>query len=397
MIGRVTLIAVAALVSAASLRAQESVFNLPAFGVPGTGASIRARGMGGAGLGLEVDPFSLEAPAQLTRFQQAAFHLSVIGQRTDVEDADRSSEIEDMAFPMGQLVVPAWKGTALGLGYYQFVDFDAAIESTILFEGDTLPASLRSEGGISVLAPAAGWAIDDRTAVGLSLDLYLGSRLLIRELDTADVTPGAIGTVDSVSRDYRAAGFTLSAERRLGRGRVAAIWRWRPSVDSRITVAPGGGLVGRSTEFDLPSELTIGGSSRLSRRMIGSAVLRWSDWGGVEDPAGGEFGSSVEVGGGIELEPASRALWLFGPDTPLRAGLRWRRLPLRVEGEPVDEWTASLGYGRSFLAGLGRIDLVLEAGRRGDVDTVGIRESFLRLGVGLSAFEQWRRDAPPGP
>ena len=397
MSARLILAAAAALVAAGPLRAQESVFNLPAFGVPGTGASVRARGLGGAGLGLETDPFSLEAPAPLARFRQAAFHLSVIGQRTDVEDEERSDRVEDMAFPMGQLVVPAWNGTALALGYYQFVDFDAAVESEIFFEGDTLPASLRSEGGISVLAPAAGWAMDDRTAVGLSLDLYLGSRLLIRELETQEVTPGAIGTIDSVSRDFRAAGFTVSAERRFGDARVAALWRWRPTVDSRITAAPGGALVGRSTDFELPSELALGGSARLSRRVMAAALVRWSNWESVEDPAGGEFGSSVEVGGGVEIEPGRRALWVFGPQTPLRAGLRWRRLPLRIAGATVDEWTASVGYGRTFLAALGQLDVALEAGRRGGVDDVGIRETFLRLGIGLSAFEQWRRDAPSRP
>jgi hypothetical protein len=83
---------------------------------------------------------------------------------------------------------------------------------------------------------------------------------------------------------------------------------------------------------------------------------------------------------------------IFGEETPLRLGLRWRRLPLRVDGEPVDEWVASAGYGRGFFAGWSRIDLVLEAGRRGDVELHGVSERFMRLGVGLSAFEQWRRN-----
>jgi hypothetical protein len=396
MIGRFAAAALLAL-AASPARAQESVFNLPAFGVPASGESIRARGLGGAGLGLEGEPFTLEVPAQLTRFVRTGLHLSAVGQRTDVEDRARSAKIEDVAFPMGQLVFPAWRGTALSLGFHQFVDFDAAVATATVFEDDTLPVSLRSEGGISIVAPGAAWAVDDRTSVGASLDMYLGSRLLVRRIDTGVIGGGALGTIDSVARDFRAVGMTLSVERVLGDARVAAAWRLRPSIDSEITQAPGGGLVGRTTEYDLPSELVLGGSKPLSRRLLAAAVLRWSDWGGLDDPAGSEYGSAVEIGGGIEFAPGAEELWVFGPEAHVRAGLRWRRLPLRIDGDPVDEWVASAGYGRAFWANWSRVDVVFEIGRRGDLDAVGITERFVRLGVGLSAFEQWRRGGPTRP
>jgi hypothetical protein len=383
--------------AASSAYAQESVFNLPAFGVPTSGESMRARALGGAGLGLEGDPFSLEAPAQLRRFVRTGFHLSAVGQRSDVEDRARSGKIEDVAFPMGQLVIPAWKGTAISVGFYQFVDFDAAVATTTVFEGDTLPISLRSEGGVSIVAPGGSLAIDDRTSVGASLDIYLGSRRLVREIDTAGIGGGALGTVDSVGRDFRALGVTLGAERDFGGTLLAAAWRWRPAIDSEITQAPGAGLVGTTTEYDLPSEFVVGGSRRLSQRLSASAVVRWSDWAGLDDPAGSEYGPAFETGGGVELTPGRRELWIFGPEAPLRAGFRWRRLPLRIDGEAVDEWVASAGYGRAFAGAWSRVDVVFEVGRRGDLDAIGVTERFLRLGIGLSAFEQWRRDAPSGP
>jgi len=381
---------------AAPLAAQESVFNLPTLGVPATGESIRSRALGGGGLGLDGEPFSLEAPAQLARFGRAGFHLSAVGQKVTVENEDGSGELEDVAFPMGQVVFPAWRRTALAIGFYQFVDFDAAVRTEVLFEGDTLPAALTSEGGISVLAPAVGWAPDRSTAVGASVDVYLGSRRLVRELGTEELTPGAVVTSDSLTRDFRAVGFTVSAERQFADARLAAAWHWRPTVDSEITDAPAG-LEGSSTEFDLPSELILGGATRVSRRIVASAALRWSDWGSFEDPAGSEYGSSIELGGGIEIAPGSRWMRVFDPESPLRLGLRWRRLPLRVQGQPVTEWVASAGYGRGFLASWSRVDVVVETGRRGDLGTHGLTERFVRLGIGVSAFEQWRRNAPNRP
>jgi hypothetical protein len=386
------------LAAALPVAAQESVFNLPVLGVPSSGESMRARALGGAGIGLPADPFSLEAPAQLARFGRSAFQLSAMGQRLDVEDADGSGTLDDVSFPMGQAVFPAWDGTALALGFYQFVDFEAAVQSELLFEGDTVPASLTSEGGITVIAPAVAWAVGPRTALGGSLDVYLGSRRLVRRLEIGDVTTGGVVVADSLSRDFRAVGFTVSAEQVLGdRTRLGAAWRWRPTVDSEITDAPGVGLEGATSEFDLASEVTVGGSIQLSRRVLGAAVVRWSDWGDFASEAGGTFGSSWEVGGGLEITPTGRRLLLFHAEAPLRVGARWRQLPLQVAGEPVREWSLSLGYGRRFVAAWSRADLVVEMGRRGDRDTHGLTERFLRLGLGFSAFEQWRRDAPNRP
>lgn len=388
---RLAAVALAALLLAHPARAQESVFNLPALGVPGTGASIRARALGGAGLGLEGEPFTVEDPSQLARFTRGGFHLAAIGQRVDVEDRTRTGEIEDVSFPMGVIVVPAWGSSVVGLGFYQFLDFDAAVETEIVFEGESLPVRLRSDGGVSVLAPAVALMLDERTAVGLSLDIYLGSRNLVREVESGDIAPGAVTTVDSLTRDFRALGVTLGAERRFGDARLAAAWHWRPAIDSRITRAPGGGLAGGTTEFDIPAEFVVGGSVPLSRRVAAAGILRWSDWSGVDDPAGSELGGSFEVGGGVEFAPGQPLLWVVGPEAPLRAGARWRRLPLRVEGEPVDEWAVTAGYGRAFPGAWSRVDVLVEIGRRGGIDSVGVRERFLRLGIALSAFEPLRR------
>ncbi|MBA3584533.1 MAG: hypothetical protein H0W36_08410, partial [Gemmatimonadetes bacterium] len=60
---------------AAPLAAQESVFNLPGFGLPGSGESARSRGIGGAGI-LPGTVFSLENPAPLARFVRAGLYLT---------------------------------------------------------------------------------------------------------------------------------------------------------------------------------------------------------------------------------------------------------------------------------------------------------------------------------
>ncbi len=376
----------------APARAQESVFNLPAVGVPESGTGIRGRSLGGAGLALAGPTFSVDNPAQLARFTQAGISLSLLGQRTRVESADESARFDDVVFPMGQLVIPAWSGTAFGLGYYQFVDFDAALETTTEFEGDTIPVTFDSNGGIGVLAPSVSWAPDERIAVGASLDVYLGSRDIVRRVDASNLGTGVIATSDSLSRDFDGLGLTVGVERSFGQARLGAAYHYRPTSTSRITRAPSVDLVGTATEFSLPDEVVAGGSAQLARGLRAAGILRWTRWSEIQASVldGARLDDALELGGGIEWSPAERAALVLGPAAPLRAGFRWRRLPLILNGARVSEWSATAGYGRGF-GGRSRLDVVFEYGRRGTVDTNGLSERFLRLGVGLSTFEPWRQ------
>ena len=394
--GLAVLLFVSAVHSAGPVLAQESVFNLPGFGLPANGESIRSRALGGAGPVLAGEVFTLDSPAPLARFERAGLYLSLLGQQARIEDESDSGDFEDVIFPMAQVVIPAGD-LSLAVGYYQFVDFDAALETSVVFEAETLPATLDSEGGVSVLAPALAYAFDDRTAAGVSFDVYLGSREEIRAVETMDALERPVSTADTLVRGFRGVGLTLGAEHDLGDLRVSASYRIRPAITSEITDASGEGIVGRETDLDLPDEFLIAASAQLSERVEVAGVVRASGWSGFENDGtgAGEFTDALEVGGGMELAPRSRTVLLFGPEAPLRAGFRWRRLPIEVEGEAVAEWTGSLGYGRSF-GDRSHVEVVLEYGERGSVDDHGLSERILRLGIGVAAFEQWRRQGGDG-
>ncbi|HET6360866.1 MAG TPA: hypothetical protein VFH11_02300 [Gemmatimonadota bacterium] len=388
----------AALAMPIAVRAQESVFNLPAFAVPEEGSTIRSRALGGAGSGLSGDVFSLANPAPIARFRRAGLYLSLIGQNVTVDGEDATGDFTDVMFPMAQIVIPAWEGSVFGVGYYQFVDFDTDLEATVEFEGDSLPVELESTGGVSVLSPAAAYSFGAATQVGVSADFYLGSREIVRVVDLEDLSPGALAASDSLSRDFGGFGFTVGVERAIGpRVRLSAAYRHRPTIESEITQAQDDALEGVRSEFDLPSEVILGAAWQPAQGLVATAGYRRSSWSSF-DPEGVEnveFGNAFEVGGGIEYSSAVERAMVLGPQAPLRLGYRWRRLPLEVEGEPVTEWVASFGYGRTLgAAGRSGVDIVLEYGQRGSLDEHGLEESFLRLGVGFRTFEQWRRDRP---
>ncbi|HJS74464.1 MAG TPA: hypothetical protein VJ921_09265 [Vicinamibacteria bacterium] len=391
------LLTIASLCLPVRAAAQESVFNLPAFAVPEEGTTIRMRALGGAGSGVPGDVFSLANPSPIGRFRRAGIYLSLLGEDVTVDGEKASGDFTDVMFPMAQIVVPAWKGIVFGLGYYQFVDFDTDLEATVEFEGDSLPVEMESTGGVSVIAPAAAYSFNAATQVGISVDIYVGSREIIRFVEVDDL-PGSIAATDSLSRDFNGAGFTVGVERALGsRLRLSAAYRYRPTLESEITGAPDNDLEGIKSEFELPNELIFGAAWQPTEELVATAGIRSASWssfelGGFQNVA---FGDAVDVGGGIEYSSSMPRAYLLGPQAPLRFGYRWRRLPLEIEDEPVTEWTATVGYGRILgPAGRSGVDIVLEYGRRGSLDDHGLEESFLRLGIGFRTFEQWRRDRP---
>ncbi len=385
------LLALLALPAAAA--AQESVFNAGAFGLPASGESMAARGTGGAEAGPMTETFSLENPARMGRFGRAGLYMTLLGQKTEIEGAQGTGEFDDVVFPSAQVVFPGWGESVVGLGYTQVLDFDARIVSSVLFEGDSVDVTLDSEGGLAVVSPGVALAVGDRTLVGATFDVYVGSRELIHIVELAETSPGALETADTLGRQFRGFGVNLGVERAIGSAaRIAASWRIRPALQGEITRASGEGVEGREEDFDLPSEVVVDATVRLGSTVHAGLAGRWSPWGSSEIPGVDEerLDDMLEIGGGLEWRPATRTALLVGPAAPLRIGARWRRLPLVTDGEPVTEWSASLGYGRTFT-GWSRLDAVLEYGRRGALAENGLTERFVRLGIALAAFERWER------
>ncbi|MGH7570458.1 MAG: OmpP1/FadL family transporter [Gemmatimonadota bacterium] len=387
---RVVLLTAAAVVWAAPLRAQESVFNLPLPGLPESGENVRSRGMGGAPVGLTGETFTMDNPAWIAGVERAGLYLSLLGQRTTAEDGRTSGDFDDVVFPMGQAAFPAW-GAVIAIGYYQHLDFDASIESSVVFEGDTVPLGFTSNGGVGVLAPALAYRLNEQTSAGIGLEFYLGSREVVRSVSI----PGELATRDTLARDFGGVGLTMGITRELGKAmRLGLAYRLRPDLDSEVTRAGDPDLLGLESEIRLPDELLLEASMPLSERLRLGAGLRYAGWEGTlqEDLADDEteLGDAWEVSGGIEFAPASPVAFVIGPEAPLRVGYRWRRLPIRIDGEPVAEWALAVGYSRGF-SDLSRLDVALEYGRRGDLEANGLSERFVRVGVGLGVFEIWRR------
>ncbi|MBW3670687.1 MAG: hypothetical protein KY432_03340, partial [Acidobacteria bacterium] len=82
---------------------------------------------------------------------------------------------------------------------------------------------------------------------------------------------------------------------------------------------------------------------------------------------------------------------LLGPEAPLRIGARWRRLPLELQGEPVGEWTGTLGYGRRF-GGRSSLDVAFEFGTRGALEENGLEDSTYVMSRYIPRAALWKTE-----
>jgi hypothetical protein len=81
-----------------------------------------------------------------------------------------------------------------------------------------------------------------------------------------------------------------------------------------------------------------------------------------------------------------------GGSFPLRAGVRREQLPYTLPaGENVTRTAVSFGTGLLFRGRRGKLDLALQIGRTGSLDSNGFEDRFVRFYVSVAAGEEWRR------
>jgi long-subunit fatty acid transport protein len=397
MTGRIAVAAAWAVIAAAPLPAQESIFGHLGFGVPEEGVSVRSRGMGNVTTALPRIHFTFRNPAALSAFDRTGISIGALLQTRTPEDELAESRQNSVEVPFLQLAFPLVGGLVLGGGYYRYLDFDGFVDTSTTFGGDTLPVRLETDGGISVLSPQLAMRFSRLLRVGAGLDFYTGSRERRRRIEfDPDV---AVPTADSTEHGFRSLGVSAGVHVEPVPGLLlGGAWRSGTSLEGELDVdddEDDGGAPRPEIEVKLPPSWSVGASYRFGPRMTVAAEAEFASWSdfaveGVRDPEGEDtsaFGAGVEV-----MLP--RRILLLPEDATLRAGARTRTLPRRFGGAEVRERAVSVGFGHVVGIGASALDLALEVGRRGSVSDNGIAEGFLRLGVSLAGFEQWASRGP---
>jgi hypothetical protein len=386
----------------------ESLWGMEGIGRPVTPYDHAARGAGSTGIALD-DPFGMSFvnPAAIAHARMAQAHFGMVGQdRWIVAAHGASNRRLDTRVTMGRLVLPGPGPLRWSFGYHDLTDgtYRVALHANPGRE-DEYTRTWKGDGGLGEFsAGVAAGLPGGKAAAGLQFGLANGTLrevvedkfLLGQYLERRDILRTRVldGRVLALGAQYAPrSGVSLGAA-----------WRSSSSVDLRAISTTSGGVGWEErASLELPSELGLGLGVRLDRVRVAADWNR-AAWGeakfhtsvGESSRTLGSFRNTDRLGVGVTLFPAAteakgsllrRAAW--------RAGFLWGQLPVRqrpatpggtpaVNGATVSEWALTAGCGLPVKVDRGWIDLFLEAGRTGNLTDVHLRETFLRLGVGVT-------------
>ncbi|MDQ3557314.1 MAG: hypothetical protein M3409_11150, partial [Gemmatimonadota bacterium] len=173
------LLFLAAAAAATPARAQ-SLFSAQGLGMPVEPVDARARGLGGAVVGLPGGSLSLINPASVARLPAPALIVSIQPEWTRSSYLGRDVRTSTTRFPLIHAAAPLGERWAVSAGYGAFLDQNFGFErsDTVMFAGEEFAVRDRlvTDGGVARLRLGAAYALGERLALGLGLDVFTGSR-----------------------------------------------------------------------------------------------------------------------------------------------------------------------------------------------------------------------------
>jgi hypothetical protein len=150
--------------------------------------------------------------------------------------------------------------------------------------------------------------------------------------------------------------------------------------------------VDKNQSITFPVNGTVGfGFNPFERWVIGADIdyINWKDGYKFNGLPVNNMANNFRLGAGIEYLPSPRRLASYADRMNYRIGAFYGQLNFLANGNLVNEYGFSLGFGLPIKSGSSRIDIALQVGQRGDISLNGLSEKFFRLNFSVSANELW--------
>jgi hypothetical protein len=387
------LVACLAVWSTATPSRAESIFNLNLVGERLATGDVRATALGGS-MQLLDDSLSVLQfnPAMLTyhtkvTFGAAQYLSSDLSRSGSLEEQEVASKFTDFMFAF-----PLFNRFTVGLGFRGRYDTDASltIRSTSS-AGEAYRDEFIRSGGLSSYPLSIATNVTRFFKVGAFYTVETGSienRWNVI-FDAPDQRPSFSIQKRTLSGNGWGVGVVVRPVARVLLGLT-----YEGEIDYDVSVREFFTNSAANGSFD--EDMT------LPARWVGAAQWRGEDFAVY---AGASL-SDFERFEGLDF-PANRlqreemaslgveylnGVPVFGRRFPLRLSIAYERLPYEYpEGERVQRVVGGVGTGLKFRDGKGKIDFALQTGKTGSRDGNGLETRILRLYVGVSGAELWKR------
>ncbi len=376
---------VALLVLLPSIAAGQTPVTSLGLGYPVPPLDGRAAALGGTGLGLLGGTFTSRNPADLNLFGRPSIGATLSPEKATVKSTSGDQSIGRSRLAVLQAVIP-YRSWSVGLTINAELDqnWDVVLRDTLEtgFGDYPFEESRRHDGGVSSVGLAVARRVGMFSA-GLEGSVLTGNlRQVFRRNFDAEINDpdntirNAAGDSRWAFNGWRFRGGVLGEIG--GRALVSAAVTFYTPLEARKDTF---GIRIETQEWDMPVEISVGGSARVSERLLVALGGGWQSWSATDFTVlRTESSDVVWAGVGLEYVGAS----LLSMPVPLRAGYRYTDLPFHEEGfQQLSETALTLGAGVRIAGGRALLDFAVEFGSRGDLQNTGSEESFRRLSMSL--------------
>jgi len=379
-------------IDVAPARAQ-SIFGLNYLGEHLFGGDPRYRGLAYSAIAVPDTGSALTMnPASMADLTSLTFSITEVFEMGSARAGDETADLNRFQLPQLMIAIPVRRGLVFSLGY--MTDFmgkgDFAYPSYV--ENVPIHYDVYKHRSSLFTAPLSlSWKALDRLNVAASFDLERGS---IRNDITTEFYERDYGDAEaSRDRSFSGESFSVAFLARVHpRLYIGGLWDHEVEyeVDETITYTRPEFDSHRIWKTTLPGAFGVGAAAGLTERWWLSAQYWMRE--APETVGFEQFDDSIgeEHLIAVGLERRRVESGGFFHRIPLRLGYCQNRWHLELPaGEPVVSRFFTVGTAFSLPGGPGRVDLSLELGQIGSLDTNGADERMARIGIGFSLSETW--------
>jgi len=357
----------------------------------------RIVGRGGWGMAIaDTTHPGFKNVASLTYLRHVVIKYTGYGEVADNESPQGTRRTSGAFSPGLQIAVPVIKnrlGLTAGFSMYRSTRWDAQRDTTYALADSIIPGgiALNREGTRFKVPVGIAWRPLGRLSLSGVVNLESGS--ILENVNEAFGVSGLDPNLQETKDLFKGTSYTLGALWRPF-ARLSFGASWTPGYDLDIDrQVKAEGVTTRyreSWQMHMPAEYQAGMQLRFTTRwQIGgdAQFMPFSEFRG-DDAWAAEMEDEYTLNVGLERRKSTVRRGGMN-NLPFRLGASAHRWAYGVGGNPIDEYTVSIGTGFAFARDLGQLDLSLSYGIIGDLEKNGMRTEVYRLGVSITGLESW--------
>ncbi len=376
-------------------------------------ATIENQQMGGIGVYTDSIHVNLQNPASLGKLRLTTYTFggSHWEYRLKTFEEEQRTSVTSMEY-IG-LAFPISKKFGVGTGVKPRSSVGYALEAESIDDnGDVVTNIFSGEGGINQVYLSLGFAILPNLHIGVTSNYNFG-RLEYQRLQSVEGVQ--FGTIDTRISDVTGFDFNygltyspkiskrltlftsarVNTQINLSSENSQRIGSFDVSSGDEVEVVEVDldALGLRNTEIKVPTVASFGLGIGQEKKWFMGAEYSFQDFSTFDNPFVSienlVYTEASTIAFGMYFIPDYASFTSYLKRVNYRAGLRYDKTGLIVNGKEIENFGITFGFGLPLGGAFSNANVGFELGRRGTTAANLIEESYLKIGIGLSLNDVW--------